>query len=266
MTCRHAGSSALRGAKIGLLDEAGLVLNDDEAQERLLPFVNGMNDTMVGEIAFTPTMDAERRRRVRRIRVRAVDNSGVLSNPFVVNADAPRALMARDVCDVENVRSVCPDGTECFIGDPIVDPLPRCRIVGDACPDMWTVTNLNDFDANGRWAYSGNLSRFNPPLEEHGRGTCAVEATGENDLFAFTAPAAGRYRFETTGNDGDTIIWVRTQCGVAGAGAELGCNDDTVGLFSRVEGQIEQGQTVYVFVDSRGLGGRFRYTLTVSRQ
>ena len=65
--------------------------------------------------------------------------------------------------------------------------------------------------------------------------------------------------------DGDTILWVRTDCAVEGVAAELACNHDTVGRFSRVEGQLNAGDTVFPFVDSLGIGGRFHYRLTVTR-
>ena len=139
--------------------------------------------------------------------------------------------------------------------------------MGEACPGAWTVTDLTPRQvAEGRWFYEGTLLRGQPPLERHGRGTCP-SGTGLNDLFTFVAPEAGTYVFETAGQRGDTVMWVRTACGISGAAAELGCSDDEPGLgrFSRVSGDLRNQQRVYVFVDSFSAEERGAYTLTVRR-
>ncbi|MEE2788436.1 MAG: hypothetical protein VX589_13920 [Myxococcota bacterium] len=262
-----AGSASLRGARIEAVDHQGLILNADAMIERLVAFEPDDGGSETGEVVFVSEIAAQSRAQVERVRVVVIDATDVRSAPREAPVSPPRMLLAGQACDVDNVRSICPSGTECFVGDPLVDPTPRCRLVGNQCPDAWTVDVLSEIVMNQRWQFRGNLARDNPPLEAHGLGTCAFAATGENDLIAFTAPEAGRYRFETSGTRGDTIIWVRAQCGIESGGAELGCDDDGgQGLFSRVEFELAQGQTVYVFVDAPGIQERGPYELTVSRR
>jgi hypothetical protein len=79
--------------------------------------------------------------------------------------------------------------------------------------------------------------------------SCATFGSAGETLFAFTAPATARYRFDTAGSTADTIVQVLDgSC----AGAELGCNDDPSEalLAAMVEVELAAGQTVIVNVDS----------------
>ena len=46
------------------------------------------------------------------------------------------------------------------------------------------------------------------------------------------------------------LIYVRSYCSEFVANYELACNDDYIGLNSGAEVTVEEGQTVYLFVDS----------------
>lgn len=226
-----------------------------------------------GTTAFEGVLDLnadvarDRRADVTHVELSVYDTLGARSDALLVPVADPTPLDIGEPCDVAGARDRCPEGTECFIRDPVFDPGPACHPSGQNCPADWTVIDLADHaQGNANWRYQGNLLRNDPPLEEHNRGSCAG-ATGFNDLFSFSPPDAGRYRFQTEGMLGDTILWVRSDCGVDGVAAEIGCNDDGPGLgrFSRVEANLDARQTVYVFVDSFGVGNRNAYLLTVSR-
>jgi hypothetical protein len=75
---------------------------------------------------------------------------------------------------------------------------------------------------------------------------------GPDTVVQFTAPSAGEWEFNTTGSDFDTVMYARTSC--LDETSELDCNDDIdfgAGLSqSRVRLNLEEGQTVYLFVDT----------------
>ena len=78
-------------------------------------------------------------------------------------------------------------------------------------------------------------------------------------LYAWTAPSAGRWTFDTLGSDGDTVLYVLDGCG----GAALACNDDASDLQSIVSVDLAEGQEVVVAVGSFA-GDTDSYTLNVS--
>ena len=135
------------------------------------------------------------------------------------------------------------------------------------CPDIWTPIELHEFILNGGWLYDGDLGRDDPPLVFHGLPICAPTATGENDLFRFVAPEAGRYRFETFGNDVDTILWARSACGIREQAYELACNDDLLqgNSLSRIELNLDANAIIYIFVDAYRDSGRGPYQLRGTR-
>ena len=64
-----------------------------------------------------------------RLRVSAYDEQLLTSNELEVALTPPEALNIDDECDQDNVRSVCPAGTQCFISDPLVEDAPHCHCV-----------------------------------------------------------------------------------------------------------------------------------------
>ena len=84
-----------------------------------------------------------------------------------------------------------------------------------------------------------------------------------------TAPAAGLWVVQTTLADpaADTVMYARRLCNFPDS--ELACNDDDdgVGFNSALQLQLDEGETVYVFVDGFvGLFGPWQgpYTLTAA--
>lgn len=77
--------------------------------------------------------------------------------------------------------------------------------------------------------------------------------------LAFTAPVDGNYAFDTDGTGWDTALYLYNGCG----GGELTCNDDAIGLQSRVTASMTAGQTVIIVVDGYGTnGGNYRLNVT----
>lgn len=101
-----------------------------------------------------------------------------------------------------------------------------------ACPDTTVMTGTSTLDTTGR----GDDSQS----EE-----CGGEGAADVSV-AFTASAAGTYRFSTAGTAFDTVLYVRGSCD----GGELACSDDgDIDRTSQLELELEAGQSVVVFVD-----------------
>ncbi|MGF1464572.1 MAG: MopE-related protein [Sandaracinaceae bacterium] len=91
--------------------------------------------------------------------------------------------------------------------------------------------------------------------------SCALGSTAGEQAFRWTAPATGRWRFSTLGSTFDTVLYVLTACP---SGAELGCNDDTLGASSRVDLNVVARQEVTLVVDGSG-DDEGRYQLNIER-
>jgi hypothetical protein len=88
---------------------------------------------------------------------------------------------------------------------------------------------------------------------------CNPGSTAPELAFQYVAPAAGVYTINTIGSAYDTMLYVRDGCG----GAELACNDDAVGLQSRVNVTLAAGQAIIIYVDGFG-SDRGPYDLNIS--
>lgn len=179
----------------------------------------------------------------------------------------PTPVVARgEVCDADGAFFACVAPDRCSGAMARVpDPEGTCQEGANDCPaEFEGVVLLSDplyvvgaaswrFDGNTR----GNVHRTS--------GSCGGVAAPE-DIFVFEAPADGLFEFRTTlPQGGDTILYLRSACGVAGPEAELGCNDDApdAGDFgSSVTVALAEGEVVYAFVDGFGQAGVV-YTLTV---
>jgi hypothetical protein len=91
-------------------------------------------------------------------------------------------------------------------------------------------------------------------------GSCGG-ARGSDTTFAFTAPSAGTYTFDTLGSEGDTVLYVLDgDC----SGAELACDDDIDSLAGNFQSEVQvalsANQTVIVVLDSYdpSAGGAFQ--------
>lgn len=78
-----------------------------------------------------------------------------------------------------------------------------------------------------------------------------IDSFGPDAVWVWTAPFDGVFRFDTVGSSLDTVLTVFE--GYCGGGA-LGCNDDTVQLWSQVDAELLGGTTVTAVVE--GLGGQ----------
>jgi hypothetical protein len=146
---------------------------------------------------------------------------------------------------------------------PVAVLLSVCGCLGEGGPaDLATAT---------QFTYSGDLGgRLGTPVttdDTRGRTndyqpTCITNSTAPDDAFVWTAPAAGRYTFDTLGSSFDTIIEVREY----NTNASLGCNDDSGGtLQSKVTADLASGQTVMVVVDGySSSSGTFRLNINQS--
>jgi len=81
-------------------------------------------------------------------------------------------------------------------------------------------------------------------------------------VHLFRPPEAGPVCVDTVGSGYDTSLHVRAgEC--ANVEAEVACNDDAVGLRSRVEFEAALGTVYYIFVD--GYNGEGRYDLNIEQ-
>jgi hypothetical protein len=87
-----------------------------------------------------------------------------------------------------------------------------------------------------------------------------VQRGGPEVVYAFTAPTAGRYVFDTTGSAFDTVLYVRDGgC----QGGDLGCNHDNgAASQSQLSLTLSAGQAVAVVVDGYN-GAMGDYTLHI---
>jgi len=93
------------------------------------------------------------------------------------------------------------------------------------------------------------------------RGSCG--GSGSEDTYSWTPDASGLARIETCGSSFDTVLHVRRDaCGLDGV--EVACNDDSCGLSSRVQFNVQAGTTYYIYVDGFSFGGSGAYRLTVT--
>jgi hypothetical protein len=189
-----------------------------------------------------------------RARVQVVDLTGLFSEPLEVVVAAPPVVPQDGACDALAGLDVCAQGTFCVDG--------RCtRPAAECAPGVQTGL-LNDHPvANGFRVNSDSTGNFGVD-----RGSCGGGAGA--DVWAFTAPAAGTWRFETTVSmaHDDTVLFARSLCGVPAA--ELACNDDAPGQgnrFSRVDLALQAGETIYLFVDGFS-GSEGPYSLSATRR
>jgi hypothetical protein len=79
-------------------------------------------------------------------------------------------------------------------------------------------------------------------------GSCGLGPAPDFQL-GFVAPWTGSFTFDTEGSSFDTVVYiVGGECGEV----ELGCNDDFIGLDSKLTVQLQEFQAVTVTVDGTG--------------
>jgi hypothetical protein len=79
-------------------------------------------------------------------------------------------------------------------------------------------------------------------------GSCGIGPAPDFQL-GFMAPWTGSFTFDTEGSSFDTVLFIHSgDCGEI----ELGCNDDFIGLDSKLTVELQQFQIVTVTVDGTG--------------
>jgi hypothetical protein len=194
--------------------------------------------------------------------VRVVDRTDLISDIAEAEVGVTPTVGEGEVCDVLTALNACPEGGICHQAPPI-DGLeepgaPACVEPVAECPEDWGAGNLNEHGEGEAWIVEGDTS----DAAIFAEGSCGGGAG--QDVYAFTAPSAGLYSFETDLEDrrDDTVLYARSHCRFTGPSSELACNDDfdteRQQVFSHFELALDEGQTIYVFVD--GWGGQDGWT------
>jgi hypothetical protein len=157
-------------------------------------------------------------------------------------------------CDLNRGLTRCEDGSLCELRS---GGRTRCREAVKTCPDFYEVTDLTASPSQRENAW--NLTGDTEGLATYGLGFCGGGTSSQ--LFSFTPPVAGNYRFKasgltsapTWGGIPDPLMWIRSHCAFSDWNAELGCNDDAdraaEDLSSLIDLSLEANDTVYIFVD-----------------
>ncbi|EDM79198.1 putative lipoprotein [Plesiocystis pacifica SIR-1] len=83
-------------------------------------------------------------------------------------------------------------------------------------------------------------------FDDQTKGSCYDAADSREWRLRFVAPSTGSFRFDTSGSDFDTTLFVHEgECGEQ----ELACNDNYIGLSSRLHLDLEAGEVVTVTVE-----------------
>jgi hypothetical protein len=91
-------------------------------------------------------------------------------------------------------------------------------------------------------------------------GSCGIGAAPDFQL-GFQAPWSGEFTFDTEGSSFDTVVFIHSgECGEL----ELGCNDDFIGLDSKLTVSLQKYDLVTVTVDGTGPFEEGPLVLTIS--
>jgi len=196
------------------------------------------------------------------VRVWIFDAEGLESESTDVgNLRNPVESETGDPCDPVGARAICTDETDCVPGegeDPFV-----CGSADPSCPAEWgSVTELSLEGDAQELRLRGDLT----DAPNNTRGTCGGGVA--QNIYRFTAPAAGKYSFVARERGANTVVYIRRYCGVGPdfPNLERGCSSAIGRRFNYglVRGGLQEGETVYVFVDGDE-GWRSAYELVVTR-
>ena len=232
------------GFVIGFFDAQGMLIDPPGPQTFAFDDISWNGDTFTAHVRLR--LSAAEAAMVA-LGVIVFDASELSSNQVTVEQFGnPVAVGRGAVCDLFNgARDVCSAGNLCH-SDLFGAGDGTCQAPVAACPEFWPVADLNDAPVGVEWRASGSLA------DAANRTTATCANMSAQDIFTFTAPAAGTYRFRTESDEvgADTSIFVRSFCRYRDFGAELACNDDVSpqNFLSDLSVDLVANETVYVFV------------------
>ena len=147
--------------------------------------------------------------------------------------------------------------------DAVVDVMPDqgAPEPGPDCDELNFVDLNAEAEREGEeWIYRGEVR------QDRFRGSCSTAGTrGADAVMRFQAPSTGEWRFDTVGSEVDTDVYLRSVC--RDAESERACNSDVnlpAGMtHSRVVTRLEEGEYVFVVVDSYNGLSRNPFQLTI---
>ena len=260
--------SEIIGVEFVLLDSAGEIIPINGSVESFFITFDDVQQPEEGGayVGTTARLLPEGLEDVTSIRFSVVDGDDIESAEATLAFAASPTVESGAACDLIGAFNSCPAEELCIDGDPE----PTCQVPTPACPDEWTVTDLNALQAGDVWTADGDTTGEISLTQ----GTCGG-GSGQN-IYSFVAPAAGTYLISTSSVDenADTVLYVRDFCGLDAPTAELSCNDDDPnrdGLMSALELELDADQQIFIFVDGYfdalfgGIGWQGSYILTISQ-
>lgn len=190
--------------------------------------------------------------------VELVDATGRVSGIIEATVSPVATVEEGASCDPYGITAMCPASNVCWAEDDFAGE--TCHADGPSCPAEFGVIDLMAHASGAKWIYTGDNSEGTA----HGAASCG--GGGPTDVLGFTAPAAGNYLIATgdLGRNVDTVVSVRSFCQLPAY--ELKCSDNFgASAISRLTVTLEEGQDVFIFVDSLNGQATGEYTLTVSR-
>ncbi len=175
-------------------------------------------------------------------KISVLDRGGQSSLWRTSSFSEPPLLDAGAECDFSTALNRCSGSEICYIN--------HCTVITNGtCPTTWLVKPLVEGD--------GGIFSINDVLANSSVSTLSSCGEGRTDanVYSFTAPAAGKWTFETLSSDEaiDTVLFARRHCAYevnTSIDNEIACNDDIeplVNAASRFEIDLQAGETIYLF-------------------
>ncbi len=157
-----------------------------------------------------------------------------------------------------NDNTTSPPSHQSRVAVPLVAGQETVVVVdgaGPAASGTFTL-NINLFDAEATCAKPIDLGSTVPQtvsgltlLQPNSAAPSCTTSSGNDRVYRFTAPADGAYNIDTVSSTFDTVLHVHD--GDRCTGTELACNDNAIGLASRVSVTLTAGQVITIIGDSR---------------
>jgi hypothetical protein len=190
------------------------------------------------------------------LQVQVVDAAGTRSEAVSVALEADGSGVEGELCLVFRRAPYCAGDSTCM-QTGVSGMVGTCGVAVTECPAAWPVVDLNANAVGGGYSITGG----NAGSGLWFRGGCNAASLGT--VHSFVAPRAGTYTFATERITGNTVLLVRSHCGVHGAQAEIACDDDSGGNDASLTSvDLEADAQVYVIVLSAN-GSEVSYDLVV---